>query len=196
MPGSEGLFVVKVLAVWPAVVGRTDELARAQAERFDREADVLTTLSHPHIVQLFKRASTADGSPCFITGYVPGDDLDEHVRRRSAGGTGPGAGGDRVVRLLKMFESLARAVQAAHDEGVLHRDIKPANVRVDRNGQPRLLDFGIASRAGDARLTGPHQTISSPLWSSPEQTRASGSTAAPTSTRSASSCSRCSAAGA
>ena len=105
-----------------------------QLERFEREVEVVARMRHPSIVTLYESGRSVDGEPFFAMELVEGERLDEHVRR-----TGCGA---RAVAAL--FREIAAAVAYAHRRGVIHRDLKPGNVLVDRDGTPRILDFGLA----------------------------------------------------
>ena len=133
--------------------------------RFDREVDVLNRLSHPHIVAVRDRGVTA-GHAYFVMDYVAGRPLDAHV-----------AGAElSVEEILSLFGKVCDAVNEAHLRGVIHRDLKPANIRIDEEGEPRILDFGLAKMSQDAAeassalamtLTG--QFVGSLPWASPEQ---------------------------
>ncbi|MFO0972871.1 MAG: serine/threonine-protein kinase [Phycisphaerae bacterium] len=132
--------------------------------RFDREVDVLSRLKHPHIVTIHDRGLTS-GHAYYVMDYIPGRALDAFV-----------AGGDRPLRdVLSLFVKVCDAVNVAHLRGVIHRDLKPGNIRVDDEGEPRILDFGLAkfsreSGAGSSAvmtLTG--QFVGSLPWASPEQ---------------------------
>ncbi len=139
---------------------------RTELARFDREVDVLSRLNHPHIVAVHDRGLTA-GHAWYVMDYVPGRPLDAYV-----------AGADLSMdALLALFVKVCDAVNVAHLRGVIHRDLKPGNIRVDEQGEPRILDFGLAklvhehpggSSALAMTMTG--QFVGSLPWSSPEQT--------------------------
>jgi formylglycine-generating enzyme required for sulfatase activity len=141
--------------------------------RFDREVQALAALDHPHIVGIVDRGRTADGSFFLVMDYVDGVSLDTHVfglRHRRGG----------VRAICELFIKIARAVEEAHRAGIVHRDLKPSNIRIDRAGEPRVLDFGLA-RFGDVssidaehdalKLTMTGQVVGSLPWASPEQAR-------------------------
>jgi non-specific serine/threonine protein kinase/serine/threonine-protein kinase len=133
--------------------------------RFDREVDILSRINHPHIVTMHDRGSAA-GHAFYVMDYVAGNALDAHV-----------AGAELSVdQVLALFVKICDAVNVAHLRGVIHRDLKPGNIRIDEEGQPRILDFGLAKvtlEAGDnssahaMTLTG--QFVGSLPWASPEQ---------------------------
>jgi len=131
--------------------------------RFTREVEILGSLRHPNIVSVHD-GGTSGGFPWFAMDYVPGQPLDVYM-----------ASGTRTVReTLELFAVIAEAVEAAHVRGILHRDLKPSNVRIDPDGRPHVLDFGLAKplpRAGDAgTMTVTGQFVGSLPWASPEQT--------------------------
>jgi non-specific serine/threonine protein kinase/serine/threonine-protein kinase len=133
--------------------------------RFDREVDVLSRLNHPHIVAIHDRGLSA-GHAYYVMDYIAGRPLDAYV-----------AGAELSVdEILELFIRVCAAVNVAHLRGVIHRDLKPGNIRVDEEGQPRILDFGLAklvqeaaeaSSAQGMTLTG--QFVGSLPWASPEQ---------------------------
>jgi len=133
--------------------------------RFDREIDLLSRLNHPHIVAVRDRGVTS-GHAYYVMDYVPGQSLDAFV-----------AGADLSLHdLLRLFVAICDAVNVAHLRGVIHRDLKPGNIRVDEQGNPRILDFGLAkheqqaveaSSAKGMTMTG--QFVGSLPWASPEQ---------------------------
>lgn len=135
-------------------------------ERFRREAEFLAQLEHPGIARVFEAGEQASGGsriPYLAMEYVDGEGLREHCAR---------ARPDDRARLL-LVARLARAVHHAHVRGVVHRDLKPANVVVGRDGQPRILDFGIALAIDDAgdpqRLTQMGEVVGTLSYMSPEQ---------------------------
>jgi WD40 repeat protein/tRNA A-37 threonylcarbamoyl transferase component Bud32 len=130
-----------------------DELAR-----FRTEAEVLARLSHPHIVQVYE-VGAHDGRPFFALEYVEGGTLD----RRLSGTPLP------YGEAAQLVETLARAVQAAHEKGVLHRDLKPANVLLDAAGRPKVADFGLARKLDHAGQTQTGAVMGTPSYMAPEQ---------------------------
>ena len=131
--------------------------------RFLRERRILAGLAHPHIARLYDGGSTADGRPYFVMEYVAGEPV-----TRFAAGRGLG-----VEARLELFLKVCSAVQYAHQRLIVHRDLKPANILVGTDGEPKLLDFGIAKLldpAGSAGgLTEVHQRPLTPDYASPEQ---------------------------
>jgi serine/threonine protein kinase/tetratricopeptide (TPR) repeat protein len=106
--------------------------------RFRREAQALARLQHKNIASIFEAAlhETADqrALPYIAMEYVDGKPLVEYARHHRL---------DRTQR-IELLITVARAVQAAHQQAIIHRDLKPANILVDSHGEPKILDFGIA----------------------------------------------------
>ena len=139
----------------------TDEVLR----RFQKERQILARLEHPNIARLLDGGMTDDGLPYFVMEYVEGKPLTEFCRTDAP----------TVEERLRLFLNICRAVQFAHQNLVVHRDLKPGNILVTEDGEPKLLDFGIAKLLGpgdealpvtvaeDQRLT--------PAYASPEQVR-------------------------
>jgi serine/threonine protein kinase len=133
----------------------------ADKVRFEREVEILTRLNHPHIVTI-RGSGVAAGYQYFVTDYVHGEPLDAY------------ADDERPVdELLRVFAKVCEAVNAAHLHGVIHRDLKPSNIRIDNQGEPHILDFGLAKvAASDAEassMTATGQFMGSLPWASPEQ---------------------------
>jgi dienelactone hydrolase/tRNA A-37 threonylcarbamoyl transferase component Bud32 len=131
------------------------------AERFLKEIEVTANLQHPHILPLFDSGEAA-GFLFYVMPYVEGESLRQVLDRRHRIG---------AAEAVEVVVRLARALHAAHREGVLHRDIKPENVLL-RDGEPLLADFGIAiavNEAGGDRLTEVGLSIGTPRYMSPEQ---------------------------
>jgi serine/threonine kinase PknH len=129
-------------------------------QRFEREANSVAGLNHPHILPLWDYGEQ-DGAPYIVMPLVTGGSLRERLR---AGPLTPAA-------LVALIEPLASALDYAHARGIVHRDIKPANVLLDVEGQPYLADFGIAKALGpgDERLTRTGTGIGTPEYMAPEQ---------------------------
>ena len=105
-----------------------------QLMRFEREVEVVAAMRHPSIVTLYESGVSRKGEPWFAMELVDGERLDEYVRRRRLDA--------RAVAAL--VGRVADAIAYAHRRGVIHRDLKPGNILVDRDGVPRVLDFGLA----------------------------------------------------
>lgn len=161
--------------------------------RFEREVQLLGQLNHPNIVKLHDSGVTADGSFFYVMDYISGRALDEIVREqrrenRQASSTGRSRsrsraeGAEDIETTLRFFAKICDGVNAAHLKGVIHRDIKPANVRVDQNGEPVLVDFGLAKVTAGVEtdldpsnpMTMTGQFVGSLPWASPEQAVGSG----------------------
>jgi tRNA A-37 threonylcarbamoyl transferase component Bud32 len=135
----------------------------AFAERFSREARTLARLSHPHIVGIYD-VGEADSLYYFIMEYVDGANLREVMQ---AGQLSPGDA-------LTLVPQLCDALQFAHEAGVVHRDIKPENILLDRSGQVKIADFGLAKLLEPDRVDGVSLTVSgavmgTPAYMAPEQ---------------------------
>ena len=141
--------------------GSTDDIARAR-QRIEREAEVLTRLDHPNIVELLEVVQD-DDEVTLVMPYLTGGTLAERVTRH-----GP-APADEVGKLA---DALAGALAEAHRAGIVHRDIKPGNVLFDADGVPHLADFGVASSRDDtAGLTVIGTVVGTPGFMAPEQAR-------------------------
>jgi serine/threonine protein kinase len=134
--------------------------------RFDREIRAVAELSHPNIVAVLDYGE-AEGISFMVMNLVEGHSLGDWLAEEN-----PSLG----VRLAK-FNDLCRIVAAVHGEGKLHRDLKPGNIIVDKHGELRLLDFGLARPLkGTGEITAENATLGTPNCMAPEQAGA-GSTA-------------------
>jgi serine/threonine protein kinase len=131
---------------------------RTDLTRAEREAKVSARLHHPHVVSIFDAVVDSD-SWWLVMEYVDGVDLGRLVRDR--GPLSP----DEAAPLLAQA---AGALAAAHAAGIVHRDVKPSNIMVDRAGQVKLTDFGIARIATDPALTQTGMVTGSPAYLAPE----------------------------
>ena len=131
----------------------------ADVRRFQTEAEAAAKLDHPGIVAIFE-VGEHDGHYFYSMALVEGESLEERLTR------GPLAPREAA----QLVRSMAMAVQHAHEKGVIHRDLKPANVLIDRDGQPRITDFGLARQtATEGSLTATGQVLGTPGYMSPEQ---------------------------
>jgi tetratricopeptide (TPR) repeat protein len=134
--------------------------------QFQREERILAGLTHPNIARLYGGAVTPNGVPYFAMEFVEGDRLDAFCDH----------GQLSIRERLELFRKICAAVSYAHRHLVIHRDLKPANIRVGADGEPKLLDFGIAKLLDDENAAPPEQTVTlsgamTPDYASPEQLR-------------------------
>ncbi len=128
--------------------------------RFLHEAEAVARLQHPHIVQIHE-IGRQDGRPYFTMELVEGPSLAEKLQA-----------GPLVPReAAQLAETLARAVQYAHERGVVHRDLKPGNVLLTADGQPKITDFGLAKRIDqeESHHTRTGVVLGTPSYMAPEQ---------------------------
>lgn len=148
---------------------REGSLARqSERIRFDREIQVLAQLDNPNIVTIHD-SGIAGGCGYYVMDYISGRKLDEYVERNEL----------EIEAILRLFVKICSAINSAHLRGVIHRDIKPGNIRVTPEGEPHILDFGLAKlesvdgrvSAAPTQMTATGQFVGSLPWSSPEQAR-------------------------
>ncbi|MDQ6765105.1 MAG: serine/threonine protein kinase, partial [Verrucomicrobiota bacterium] len=137
----------------------TDEVLR----RFRAEREILARLQHPNIARLLDGGTTDDSLPYFIMEYVEGIRLTDFVSQNNLS----------LGARLRLFSKICAAVQFAHQNLIVHRDLKPANILVTAEGEPKLLDFGIAkllasdTEVWEATIAGRERLT--PGYASPEQ---------------------------
>ncbi|HRQ76395.1 MAG TPA: serine/threonine-protein kinase [Phycisphaerales bacterium] len=155
--------------------------SQAARRRFEREIELIASLRHPNIVHIYDSGVTPRESPggerlYFVMEFIDGMSLGEY------------AAPDAPLRhnhspqeahraLIDLFAVICEAVSYAHQRGVIHRDLKPSNIRIDAEGRPHVLDFGLAKALHDddatrsgVSVTG--QFMGSLPWASPEQVQA------------------------
>ena len=135
--------------------------------RFDNERQALAMMDHPNIARIFDAGATGRGRPYFVMEYIEGAPITQYCDRERL----------PTKERIALFLAVCRAVQHAHQKGVIHRDLKPSNVLVmEQDGEaiPKVIDFGIA-RATDkwavenTLLTQFGQIVGTPEYASPEQ---------------------------
>jgi serine/threonine protein kinase len=154
-----GRFAVKVL--------RPDLLGNQEAvKRFCREAEIMSELRHPHIIQIFDFNTSSDGLPYFVMEFLDGVDLQTRLTRDGA---------LPLLAAVRIVDAIASALGAAHAMGVVHRDLKPANIFLIRGERQddefvKVIDFGISkiSSRGPS-LSIPSGLIGTPAFMAPEQ---------------------------
>jgi serine/threonine protein kinase/Tol biopolymer transport system component len=102
-------------------------------QRFQREAQVLASLNHPNIAQIYG-LEESDKTRCIVMELVEGTTLQERLRREPI----------PLDQALPMASQIATALEAAHERGIIHRDLKPANIKLTQDGKVKVLDFGLA----------------------------------------------------
>ena len=135
--------------------------------RFDNERQALAMMDHPNIAQIFDAGATAKGRPYFVMEYIEGAPITQYCDRKRM----------TTKERLALFLAVCRAVQHAHQKGVIHRDLKPSNVLVtEQDGAPvpKVIDFGIAKATDkwaveNTLLTQFGQIVGTPEYASPEQ---------------------------
>lgn len=147
------------LKILPPEVGQTETFA----ERFTREARSLAKLNHPHIVTVHEFGHTEDGLYYFLMEFVDGTDL-RHVIQ---------AGELSSEQTLAIVPQICEALHYAHKKGIVHRDIKPENILLDKDGDIKLADFGLARLLDKPTtaytLTQADQRMGTPHYMAPEQ---------------------------
>jgi serine/threonine-protein kinase len=140
------------------ILGGERASAREQV-RFRAEAEAIARLDHPAIVPIYE-VGNHEGLLYFSMRYVEGQTL---AQRLSDGPLPP-------REAAELLSQVARAIDFAHDHGVLHRDLKPANILLDSGGKPYVTDFGLAKRlTGDAGVTRTGAVLGTPSYMPPEQ---------------------------
>ncbi len=151
------------LGMQAAVKILSDELSRNEQmqERFLNEAKVMVKLDHPNIRKVYGYGKI-DGRPCIIMEYLDGNDLKARLKR-----------GQRFTdqELQKWWNQLVDALNYTHAQNIVHRDIKPSNIFIDRKGDVKLLDFGIAKVTDTTTGTQTGSTLGTRIYMSPEQVK-------------------------
>ncbi|MFT6181737.1 MAG: serine/threonine protein kinase/WD40 repeat protein [Paracoccaceae bacterium] len=135
--------------------------------RFEAERQTLARMEHPHIASVIDAGATNEGRPYFVMEYVAGDPVTEYCDKRKL----------PIEERLEIFIRICRAIEHAHQKGVIHRDLKPSNILVrEQEGRavPKVIDFGVAKAIDplDGDLGGftiNDTIIGTPAYMSPEQ---------------------------
>ncbi len=135
----------------------------ASRRRFEREVDLAVKLRHPNIVRIYDSGITR-GQYYFVMEFVEGEPLDGYLREREP----------TIEQRLRLFARICTAVTYAHQRGVIHRDLKPSNILVDEEGEPHVVDFGLAKQLEESErslLSLDGQVLGTLPYMSPEQAR-------------------------
>jgi serine/threonine protein kinase len=140
--------------------------------RFEAERQALALMDHPNIARVHDGGATESGRPYFVMELVRGIPITDYCDREQLS----------IPDRLELFVLVCRAVQHAHQKGLIHRDLKPSNILVtliDGAAVPKIIDFGVAKATGSSLTertlyTGFHQFVGTPMYMSPEQADLSG----------------------
>ena len=139
---------------------------RSVIRRFEVERQALAVMDHPHIARVLDAGASPDGRPYFVMDFVEGTNITKYCNGERLSLR------DRVVIMLKV----CRAIEHAHQKGVIHRDLKPSNILIvkgDGGPVPKVIDFGVAkaidSLGADLSVTMHDTVVGTPIYMSPEQ---------------------------
>src|SRR3954468_16631934 len=136
--------------------------SRETLERFRREAEAAASLDHPNILPIYEVGQGEDALPFFSMKYAPGGSLQKAERALRG----------EPRECIRLLAKVARAVQYAHEHGVLHRDLKPGNILLDGHGEPFVTDFGLAKWLDTSTdLTRTLAIFGTPGYIAPEQAK-------------------------
>jgi eukaryotic-like serine/threonine-protein kinase len=128
--------------------------------RFVREAEIVASLKHPHIVTVYD-FGVEDGEPYLVQEFLTGQDLQQVIES--------GTHVD-LARKVRWLRQIGEGLRYAHAKGIIHRDIKPSNIRIQADGEVRIMDFGIAKLLeADQQLTQTGQSVGTTGYLAPEQ---------------------------
>lgn len=135
-------------------------------QRFQREALSTSELSHPHIVSILDVGTEGD-CHYLVMDYVDGPDLEEYIQRNNP---------IPLPKVIDIMDQILSAVALAHKHNVIHRDLKPQNILMDKKGNIKIVDFGIAIALNQSTVTQTNTAMGSVHYMSPEQARGSMAT--------------------
>ena len=142
---------------------RSSVYSAAQQKQFRREQRIHARLEHPHIARVYDSGISAAGVPYFALEYIEGEHITDYCDRQRLA----------VDARLALFATVCDTVAFAHQNLIVHRDLKPSNILVDTNGEPKLLDFGIAklleADTGESAATATAPIMFTPRYAAPEQ---------------------------
>ncbi|MBL9141050.1 MAG: serine/threonine protein kinase, partial [Phycisphaerae bacterium] len=138
---------------------------------FEAERRVLAQIDHPNVARMLDAGCTPDGREWVAMEYAPGPSITAYCDMNRLS----------IAERVHLFSKVLRAVDFAHEKGVVHRDLKPSNILVSVDGGtavPKIIDFGIARvLGGSAQATEPNRVIGTPGYMAPEQTVGGGADA-------------------
>ncbi|EKD55863.1 MAG: hypothetical protein ACD_59C00015G0004, partial [uncultured bacterium] len=130
-------------------------------ERFLTEARVCAKLNHPNIIKIYDfGTSPGTKQAYFVMEFIDGESLSNYIKFNKIG---------TEKRLVEICKCVLNGLKCSHDQGILHRDIKPDNILINKEGNPVLMDFGIAKLTQNEGITRAGETMGTPEYMSPEQ---------------------------
>ncbi len=145
-------------------IPRRGQLRSEEIDFFFREARAAAQLHHPNIVAVYE-IGHEDDTVFIVSDFVRGVTLSEWMNTQKPS----------VREVAKLCTQIADSLEHAHERGVVHRDLKPSNIMIDENGQPRIMDFGLAKReSGEITMTCDGQILGTAAYMSPEQAEGRG----------------------
>lgn len=137
-----------------------DFASDAELKRFNAEAEAAAMLNHPNIVPIYE-IGEHNGTPFYCMKFIEGQTLSQRLT----------SGPLPTRRAAVMLQKICNAIQYAHQQGILHRDIKPSNILIDEDGEPFVVDFGLAKQQSSKiqTLTKTGAVLGTPSYMSPEQ---------------------------
>jgi formylglycine-generating enzyme required for sulfatase activity len=145
-----------------------DYVGADQRRRFQTEAEAIAALQHPHIVQVYE-VGEHDGLPYFSLEFCAGGSLEKQLDGTPW----------EPRRAAALVQTLAGAVEAAHQQGLVHRDLKPGNVLLTADGTPKVTDFGLVKRLDVPGQTQSGVVVGTPSYMAPEQAGGAGQQVGP-----------------
>ncbi|NUM35591.1 MAG: protein kinase [Candidatus Brocadiae bacterium] len=135
-------------------------LSTAALKRFQREIEISAQLDHPNIIKVYHFESSAE-MPYLVMEYIEGKSFTEYIKSQEYS----------LEEKLVILQKIGYALQYAHKNKIIHRDVKPANILVRNDGEPALMDFGIAksTQVSDHSITKSGEVVGTPQYMSPEQ---------------------------
>ena len=148
-------------------IPRNGRMDSTQTEMFLRDARAAAQLKHPNIVSVHE-VGKQDDTVYIVSDFIQGATLKEWTDAKRL----------TPREAAELCAKIAKALHHAHEAGVIHRDLKPSNIMMDTEGEPHIVDFGLAKReAGEITMTVEGQILGTPAYMSPEQARGEGHTA-------------------
>ncbi|WP_372368671.1 SUMF1/EgtB/PvdO family nonheme iron enzyme [Candidatus Uabimicrobium sp. HlEnr_7] len=137
----------------------SNDAKEIQIERFFTEAKATATIRHPNVITLFDIGQES-GRPFYAMEIVTGQRLDMFMKQSTS-----------INDFVRLMSKIAKAIACIHDHGIIHRDLKPSNIMMEKNGEPKIMDFGLAKfyEKSGQNLTSEGVMVGTLNYMSPEQ---------------------------